>query len=198
VIGVVVKPVVGVVDLATRTTEGLRNMSDDNVGRRIRVPRGFDTDGSILPLGALATANRSGANSAVKDELAALAPHVLEQFHLPATERLYSYHQCSLVESAFFHSGYLYVFEQHLCFVGLLRVNRKCISLRSVTGIYKRAIFGLDTRIEVVATPERGSEAQSSWFVSLTQRDEIFRAIQERWSSVASASCFETTSSLTK
>jgi hypothetical protein len=195
VIGVVVKPVVGVVDLATRTTEGLRNMSDDNVGRRVRVPRGFDSDGSVLPLGALVSANRGGAAgaAAASDELAALAPHVLQQFQLPATERLYSYHQCSLVESVFFHSGYLYVFEQHLCFVGLLRVNRKCISLMSVTGVYKRSIFGLDTRIEVVATPERGAEAQSSWFVSLTQRDEIYRAVQARWSAVASTSCFETT-----
>jgi vacuolar protein sorting-associated protein 13A/C len=37
VLGVVVKPAVGVVDLATRTTEGLRNMSDDNTARRVRV-----------------------------------------------------------------------------------------------------------------------------------------------------------------
>jgi hypothetical protein len=198
VLGVVVKPAVGVVDLATRTTEGLRNMSDDNTARRVRVPRAFEADGTVLPLAALVGATRaqavagaaSDAATTADEQLAALAPHVLQQFQLPATERLYSYHQCALVESVFFHSGYLYLFERHLCFVGLLRVNRECIPLSTVTGVYKRTLFGLDTRIEVLHTPERGGEPQSTWLVSLTDRDTLYNAVMERWSAVAAASCF--------
>jgi hypothetical protein len=115
---------------------------------------------------------------------------VLQQFQLPATERLYSYHQCALVDSVFFHSGYLYLFERHLCFVGLLRVNRECIPLSTVTGVYKRTLFGLETRVEVLHTPERGGEPQSTWLVSLTDRDTLYSAVMERWSAVAAASCF--------
>jgi hypothetical protein len=196
VLGVVVKPAVGVVDLATRTTEGLRNMSDDNTARRVRVPRAFEADGAVLPLSALVGATRAQAvagataPATADEQLAALAPHVLQQFQLPATERLHSYHQCALVDSVFFHSGYLYLFERHLCFLGLLRVNRECIPLSTVTGVYKRTLFGLETRVEVLHTPERGGEPQSTWLVSLTDRDTLYNAVMERWSAVAAASCF--------
>jgi hypothetical protein len=95
-----------------------------------------------------------------------------------------------LVDSVFFHSGYLYLFERHLCFVGLLRVNRECIPLSTVTGVYKRTLFGLETRVEVLHTPERGGEPQSTWLVSLTDRDTLYNAVMERWSAVAAASCF--------
>jgi hypothetical protein len=74
--------------------------------------------------------------------------------------------------------------------LGLLRVNRECIPLSTVTGVYKRALFGLETRVEVLHTPERGGEPQSTWLVSLTDRDTLYNAVMERWSAVAAASCF--------
>ena len=63
VLGVVVKPAVGVVDLATRTSEGLRNMSDSNVGRRVRVPRAFDDSGAVTALAALVEATPNAASA---------------------------------------------------------------------------------------------------------------------------------------
>jgi hypothetical protein len=93
VLGVVVKPAVGVVDLATRTTEGLRNMSDDK--RRAACACRAPSDGAVLPLSALVGATRAQAvagataPATADEQLAALAPHVQQQFQLPATERLH-------------------------------------------------------------------------------------------------------------
>jgi hypothetical protein len=141
--------VVGVVDLATRTSEGLLAMSDRGGASRINVPRAFDADGCIVGLAeSLARTNalvdnKNNNNNNNNDDNdkqrkqvarrtdgdslalyaasaranAALAAHILHRFDLPATEPLLAYFMCSLVETVF-HTGHVYVFENHVCFIG--------------------------------------------------------------------------------
>lgn len=132
-------------DLATRTSEGLLAMSDRGGASRINVPRSFDANGCVIGLAeSLAQTRRAqqsddddddddnnkrvsisnASSSLVGTSLlastranAALAAHILHRFDLPATERLLGYFMCSLVETVF-HTGHLYIFENHICFIG--------------------------------------------------------------------------------
>ena len=141
-------------------------------------------------LETIATASGKDSDSAeVANEaaVAALGTLVLDQFELPPNERLLAHFQCSLVEYSMLHPGYLYVFEQHLCFVGLLHVHRVCIELAHVSGVQRRSFFGLvDARVEVLHT-EHDTVSRSTWFLSLGKCDAILAAITKAWKAIGSS-----------
>ena len=73
----------------------------------------------------------------------------------------------------------------------------RCIPMQCVTAIHKRTLLGFETRIELTHTSERArratptsAAAQSTWLVSLSERDAIYDELVRVWRAASHASCY--------